>query len=75
MKGFVHSTRFRPALVLLKVGLELLPGFHLVCQKLWPRPEGEPADIAIGQARRGPGEPRNLEIPFRHMAIIAGRNF
>jgi hypothetical protein len=57
--------------MLLKVRLQLLFGPIRVQQKFLPGPEGQSADVAIGEAGSGPDKPDDLETSIWHLNIIA----
>jgi hypothetical protein len=52
----IDRTPFRPALVLVEIGLKLLFGFVGVGYKFPPRPECKFANIAIRCVRSAPDE-------------------
>ena len=56
----------------IEIGLQLLPGFIGVEEKLLSRAEGQPTNIAISHSRRGADESHDPHIPFRHHFMIAG---
>jgi hypothetical protein len=53
LQGGIDGARFRAALVLIEIGLELLFGFVSIEEKLLSGAEGEAADVAVGVTGRG----------------------
>ena len=72
LQRIIHSLLLRLALMLLELRLELLPGLLQIEQELLSRPEGQPADIAIGQARNFADESCDLKVSLCHGNIMAG---
>lgn len=68
---FIDHARFRLALMLFKVRLQLLLGFVRILQKFLPCPEGKPADVAIRIAGGGPDKSDDLKTSIWHLNIIA----
>jgi hypothetical protein len=68
----VHRSRFRTALVLIEISLQLLLGFVSVQQKFLARAERQSANIAIGCAGSGSNEAHDPEGSVGHDHIMAG---
>ena len=74
LQHIIDRATLRLALMLVKVGLELLFGFIGVKQKFLARPEGQSTDIAKRRTRCGADETHDLEVTVCHGNIIAGLN-
>jgi len=72
-ESVVNSAFLGLAFMLVEIRLKLLPGFLEVHEKFLAGAERQSANIAVRQAGRAPDEPDNLEAPFRHRHIMAGR--
>jgi hypothetical protein len=70
-QGVVHHVGFRLALVFRKVREELFFGLIRIRNEFGSRTEGQPANIAIGDAGRSPHKPYDLHIPLGHGNIMA----
>jgi hypothetical protein len=68
----VHDIALRLAFMFGEIGEELRFGFVCVRNEFRPGPEGQPANIAIGDARGGPHEAHDLHISLGHETIMAG---
>lgn len=64
----LDRARLRLALMLFKIGQQLLLRFFAVEHKFLARSEGQAADITVSDARSRPDESYNLKIPFWHNA-------
>src|SRR5579864_3919927 len=71
LQRVVYRALLRLALMLVEIGLQLEFRLVGVQQKLLPRPEGQSADIAECETRRGSDESDDFESPVRHAYIMA----
>ena len=66
----IDRAGFWLALVLIEVGLQLLLCFVGVLEKFLARSEGQPANVAIGNARCCANESYNPEIAVGHRRYV-----
>ena len=66
LESVIDRLALRPALMLLKIRLQLLLGAGGIEQEFLTRAKSEAADVTIGQARCLADEPCDLQVTLRH---------